>query len=114
MNAAPRTSAPHTSAQARVRRAEAELAAAQLHLEHSARPWRERVVAHRAESIMLAGFATGMALALLPTRWWGRIGAVFGTVTAAAARSLLTPAVIGAAVTKMRAKTSAASDSDAH
>ena len=103
-----------TSAEARVRRAEAELAAAEIHLQHSARPWRRRIETHRAESIVLAGFATGLALALLPTRWWGRIGAALGTVTAAAARSMLTPAFIGATVAKVRGKTSVPGASQPH
>ena len=104
-----------TSAKERVRKAEAELARAENNIERSAKPLRSQLEDHRVATILIGGFATGVALTLLPTRWWGRIGAafgtVFGTLSAAAARSLLTPAFLGAAVTKMRDKrTSTASD----
>ena len=95
-----------TSAQQRVHQAEAELALAETNLERSAYPMRTQLQHHRSATLLLGGFATGVALTLLPTRWWGRIGALAGTLTAAAARSLLTPAFIGAAIGRMRGKSS--------
>ena len=99
-----------TTARERVHQAEAELAAAETNLERSAKPLRSQLQEHRVAAILIGGFATGVALTLLPTRWWGRIGAtfgtVFGTLGAAAARSLLTPAFMGAAVGRMSGKKS--------
>ena len=91
-----------TSAQMRVRAAEAELIAAERQLAKDSLPLRERLREHRGALIVLGGFGGGLALSLLPTRWWGRIGAAVGTLTAAAARSILTPAFMGAALTKVR------------
>jgi hypothetical protein len=100
-----------TSAQERVRNAEAELAVAENNLQRSARPLRAQLQHHRSATLLLGGFATGVALTLLPTRWWGRIGAVAGTLSAAAARSLLTPAFMGAAFAKLRDKKPSAATS---
>jgi len=93
-----------TSAQERVRKAEAELAIAENNLRRTAQPLRAQLQQHRTATLLFGGFVTGIALTLLPTRWWGRIGAVAGTVSAAAARSLLTPAFMGAAFAKLRDK----------
>jgi hypothetical protein len=92
------------SARARVRQAQAELAAAELELEKSSRPWRMRLHRHRNAVVLLGGFTGGMALTLLPTHWWTRVGATLGTIAATAARSMLTPAVLGAALEQVRAK----------
>lgn len=113
-----RTPKPRTSASERVREAEAELARAEGNLERSATPLRSQLDHHRSAAILIGGFATGVALTLLPTRWWGRIGAAFGTafgtLGAAAARSLLTPAFMGAAVAKMHGKKGSAAAGAAH
>jgi len=93
-------------ARARVEAAQAELAAAETNLAHTVEPWGAKLRAHRTALVLAGGFATGLAVALLPTRWWGRIGAlagsIAGTVGAAAAKSFVTPAVMGAALARKK------------
>lgn len=93
-------------ARARVQAAQAELSMAETNLAHTVQPWRVKLREHRTAFVLAGGFATGLAVALLPTRWWGRIGAlagsVAGTVVAAAAKSFVTPAVMGAALARKK------------
>ena len=96
------------SPQQRVLEAEAELAAAELALHNSARPWRKRTQEHRAATILIGGLASGFALALLPLRWWAGVGAFAGRTLAIVARSALAPALAGAAVSHIRHKDDAA------
>ncbi|MDR3386080.1 MAG: hypothetical protein P4L92_03435 [Rudaea sp.] len=90
------------TAVARVRQAEAELAAAERELERSALPWRRRLQRHRGAVTIFGGFVGGLALTLLPSRWWARVGALVGASAAGIARSALTPALIGAVVSQIR------------
>lgn len=90
------------SAAARVRLAQAELAVAQRELAKTARPWRQRLQRHRKAVILMSGFASGLALTLLPPRWWARIGSAAGATAAGAARSAFTPAVVGAVISRLR------------
>ena len=96
-----------TSAAARVREAQAELARAEYNLAQTAELWRRGLRRHRTAVLLGSGFASGLAVSLLPVRWWGRIGAVVGSVGAAAARSFLTPAFLGAAVGKLSGRANA-------
>lgn len=93
-------------ARARVETAQAELVAAETNLAHSVEPWRAKVREHRTALVLAGGVVAGLAVALLPTRWWGRIGAlagsIAGTVGAAAAKSFVTPAVMGAALARKK------------
>lgn len=91
-----------TSAAARVRVAQAELAAAEISLEKNALPLQQRWRKDRGALAIFGGFTGGLALALLPPRWWGRVGAVVGATAAAAARSALTPVVVGAMLSQAR------------
>jgi hypothetical protein len=91
-----------TSAAARVRQAQAELALAERELAKSARPWRRRLQRHRSALVLFGGFTSGLALTLFPPHWWARIGAAVGATAAGAARSALTPAVVGAVLSRMR------------
>lgn len=93
---------PHMSAAARVRQARSELAAAESALASSARPWWRRVQSHRGALAGTGGFALGLALTLLPLRWWTKAGAATGAAAAAAARSALLPMIIGAALSQKR------------
>ena len=86
----------------RVREARSQLEAAQRELEKSARPWYRYLRKHRQALILYGGFAGGLALVILPTRWWERAGAVAGSAAASSARSVLTPMLIGAAVAWLR------------
>jgi hypothetical protein len=86
----------------RVRAAEAELAAAELSLHNSARPWRKHVQRHRAATIVVGGLASGFALALLPVRWWAGIGAFAGRTLAIVARSALAPALVSAVAARTK------------
>jgi len=90
------------SAAARVRQARAELAVAERELVKSARPWWRRLHRHRRVLILFGGFASGLALALFPSRWWARIGATVGATAAGIARSALTPAIVGAVLSHTR------------
>jgi len=95
------------NARARVEAAQAELTAAETTLAHTVEPWRAKLTEHRTALVLAGGLATGLAVALLPTRWWGRIGAlagsIAGTLGAAAAKSFVTPAVMGAALARKKA-----------
>ena len=99
-------SAASNGARARVAAAEAELAAAETNLAHTVQPWHAKLRRHRTALLLTGGFATGLAVVLIPTRWWGRIGAlagsIAGTVGAAAAKSFVTPAVMGAALARKK------------
>jgi hypothetical protein len=90
------------SAKKRVLKAEAELATAELALRNNTRPLREYAHEHQVATIILGGFASGFALALLPLRWWAAVGALAGRTVALAARSTLAPALVGAAVTRIK------------
>jgi hypothetical protein len=91
-----------SAAAVRVRVAQAELAAAERELARSARPWQLRLQRHRNALVLCGGFVSGLALTFLPTRWWARFGAGVGATAAVAARSTLTPALIGALLAKVR------------
>ena len=87
---------------ARVRAAQVHLAAAEQELAASAQPWWRRIRRHRGAIAAVGGLSSGMALTLLPPRWWARFGAALGTAAALMARSSLTPALIGAALAQLR------------
>ena len=93
-------------ARARVQAAQAQLSMAETNLAHTVQPWRARLREHRTAFVLAGGFATGLAVTLLPTRWWGRIGAlagsIAGTLGAAAAKSFVTPALMGAALARKK------------
>ena len=90
------------SANKRVLTAQAELASAELALRNNAHPLRVYVQQHQVATIILGGLASGFALALLPLRWWAALGALAGRTAALAARSTLAPALVGAAVTRIK------------
>lgn len=79
----------------RVSRAQAELAAAERELVKSA-PWQRQLQRHQSAITLIGGFSAGLALALLPPRWWERAGATLGAAAASTARSALAPAIAGA------------------
>jgi hypothetical protein len=97
---------------ARVRQAEANLASAEHALIQSAGPWRWRLRRHRNALILCGGFVSGLALTFFPPRWWARIGAFAGATAATAARSALTPAIVGAVLAHVR-RDDGASDTSA-
>lgn len=103
-----------TSASARVRRAQAELIAAQNALERNARPWYLWWCKHRSHIAIGGGLIGGLALTLLPPRWWARVGAAVGESTAIAARSVLVPVLIGALLPQARRNESVPSSEPAH
>jgi hypothetical protein len=86
----------------RVRQAQNQLVAAEDELAKSALPWRRGLQRHRGALALCGGFIGGLALTLLPPRWWARVGAVIGATAAGVARSALTPAVIGAVISQIR------------
>lgn len=88
------------SAAARVHLAQAELAAAECELTKSAQPWRRHLQKHRSTLTLVSGFATGLALAIFPPRWWASAGAAVGAIAASTARSALTPVIIGAVLSQ--------------
>lgn len=96
------TTPKRTSAVTRVRLAQVQLAAAEQELAASTQPWWRRIRRHRGAIAAFGGLSSGMALTLLPPRWWARFGAVFGATAAFVARSSLTPALIGAALAQVR------------
>ncbi len=87
---------------AKVHLAQAELSAAEAELAKSARPWQRNLQQHRGALTLAGGFVSGLALTLLPPRWWARAGATVGAAAATMARSALTPAVIGAVIARIR------------
>jgi hypothetical protein len=62
---------------AQVRSSLVRLAAAERKLAHSARPWWQRAQRHRGALALCIGFSSGLALALLPLRWWLRVGTAY-------------------------------------
>ncbi|MGA9335696.1 MAG: hypothetical protein WBV39_15555 [Rudaea sp.] len=86
----------------RVRQARMQLESAERELVKSARPWSERLRRNREAIALSAGFAGGLALAVFPSLWWARAGAFVGSAAANAARSVLTPMLIGAAMAWLR------------
>jgi hypothetical protein len=83
-------------AKTRIRKATAELAVATSGIKRDLTPLREAFNRRRTTWIVAGGFASGMALALLPPRLWARIGALTGGGAALVARSMLTPIIAGA------------------
>ena len=92
---------PQATAIARVRLAEAELATAEREFMKSALPWRQRLHRHRNALNLASGFAAGLALTLLPSRWWAGVGAAVGKTAASSARSPLAPAILGAVLSHL-------------
>lgn len=91
-----------TSPATQVRAARIQLESAERQLANSARPWKQRLREHRQALALAGGFTSGLALVVLPARWWARAGAVAGRAAAGAARSVLTPMLLGAAVAWLR------------
>jgi len=87
-------------AKTRMLKATTELAVARSGIKHNLAPWRAAFDRRRSLWIVAGGFASGMALALLPPRVWSRIGAVAGGGAALLARSVLTPMIAGALVAR--------------
>lgn len=92
---------PQTSAIARMHLAQAELATAEREFMKSALPWRQRLHRHRNAINLASGFVAGLALTLLPSRWWAGVGAALGKTAASSARSPLAPAIIGAVLSQL-------------
>ena len=80
----------------RVRAAQARVEAARLELTGHVAALRATLERRRTTLILGSGFVTGLAMGVLPTRIWSRIGAVLGGTGALLARSMLTPMVAGA------------------
>jgi len=66
--------------------AERDAIAAQRALRANLQPWRQTLDAHRTAALLGGGFASGLALALLPIRWWSRAGALAFRLAAHTAR----------------------------
>jgi len=73
----------------RLAAAEQAALAAQRGLLSSWQPWRETLRAHRTAALLGGGFAAGLALTLLPLRWWSHTGAWVFRFAARAARQSL-------------------------
>ena len=94
------------NASERVRRAQRELSVAQECLETNVDAWRAWTRKRRLAIAAGSGFVSGLALTLLPTRWWARIGALTAESAAVAARSLVLPFLAGAIVGEVQRRTS--------
>jgi len=103
----------HPDPSARVRRARLQLEAAERDLARSAGSWLTRLRRHRSAIALVSGFVSGTALVLLPSRWWSRTGAAVGRTAAAAARSILTPMLIGTLLSQLRLSRGATDARDA-
>lgn len=90
------------SATAQVHAAQIDVALAGAKLRHDWIPWSTHWRRHRTALLVTGGFASGAALALLPTRWWAGVGALAGRLAAVLARSSLMPALTGAAIARLR------------
>jgi hypothetical protein len=86
--------------QERIRLAEAELDAAHAALARDTDPIRTSFRRHRGAWIVGGGLVGGFALSWLPTRLWARVGAIVGGGAALAARSMLTPMIAGALMSR--------------
>ena len=99
------------SAQARVRAAQAELDAAHRALARSSAPIEASIRRRRATWILASGFFGGLALSSLSPRLWARIGALVGSASALVARSVLTPMIAGALVSRTPPESESKQDS---
>jgi hypothetical protein len=90
-----------TTAAARASRAQAELAAAERDLTKTLLPRQRPLQQHRRAITLISGFSAGLALALLPPRWWAGVGAALGKTAASTARSALAPAIVGAVLSHL-------------
>lgn len=99
------------SAKARVRAAQAELDAAHVALARSTKPIEASIRRRRATWIVAGGLVSGLALSWLPPRLWAKIGALVGGGSAMLARSMLTPMIAGALMSRENKAPESASDS---
>jgi hypothetical protein len=81
--------------------AQTELAAAESDLTKTLLPWQRPLQRNRSTIALISGFSAGLALALLPPRWWGGVGAALGKTAASTARSALAPAIVGAVLSHL-------------
>ncbi len=104
------------TAQDRVVEAQLELDMAHAALARDTTPLRTSLRRHRAAWIVAGGVVGGFALSWLPPRTWAKVGAFVGGSTAMIARSMLTPMIAGAIMSRASAETNptpaAASASD--
>ncbi len=94
-----------------MRAAQAELDAAHRALARSTAPIEASIRRRRATWILAGGFFGGLALSSLSPRLWTRIGALVGGASALLARSVLTPMIAGALVSRSVAKSESKQDS---
>lgn len=80
----------------RVRAAQARVEAARLELTGHVAALRATLEQRRTTLVLGSGFIAGLAMGVLPTRVWSRVGALLGGTGALLARSMLTPMVAGA------------------
>ena len=84
------------SPRSRVVAAQARVDATRVELTGHVAALRAIVQRRRKTLIVGSGLVAGVAVGLLPIRFWGGFGAMLGTVGALVARSMLTPMVAGA------------------
>jgi len=96
-------------ARARVRRAQAELDAAEQQLAERWQPWRRRFGQHRLSALIGEGLFGGLAVATVPPKHWARVGAAVFGGAAWLARSAIGPAVLGALWTRVQGSSAHAS-----
>jgi hypothetical protein len=84
------------SPRSRVAAAQARVDAARLELTGHVAALRA-IVQHRRNTLIVgSGLVAGLAVGLLPIRFWGGFGGMLASIGALAARSMLTPMVAGA------------------
>lgn len=83
-------------ARARVRRAQAELDAAEQRLAVHWRPWLGRLQQYRLPALIGSGLLGGLAVATVAPKHWARLGAAMFGGTAWLVRSAIGPALLGA------------------
>lgn len=80
----------------RVRAAQARVEAARLELSRDVAALRALVERRKTSVILGSGFVVGLAMGVLPTKVWAKVGAMIGGTGAILARSMVTPMVAGA------------------
>ena len=78
----------------RVASAEMRASTANKVLRDDLAPWWKHMRRQRAALLIVGGFASGFALALLPVTWWAKTGQLAFRAAAHVARSAWTPAVL--------------------
>jgi hypothetical protein len=91
-----------TNPQLRAALAQDRLEAARSRFRYVAAPWRAAFARHRSAWLVAAGFASGLAVSMLPRGFWSKFGTLLGSTGAVVARATFAPALARALAARDR------------